>query len=99
MRAGLLAICIPAVFLLTSEVGQAEERIVASGIRGALVICGGGRLAPEIFDTFMELAGGERARVVVIPTADPKADELERSPESILKPWRERGTLILIIGP
>ena len=58
MRAGLLAICIPAVFLLTSEVGQAEERIVASGIRGALVICGGGRLAPEIFDTFMELAGG-----------------------------------------
>ncbi len=91
MRAGLLAICIPAFFLLTSEGGRAEERIVASGIRGALVICGGGRLAPEIFDTFMELAGGERARVVVIPTADPKADELERSPESILKPWRERG--------
>lgn len=36
---------------------------------GSLVIVGGGRLTDDIMDRFMELAGGEDARVVVIPTA------------------------------
>lgn len=37
--------------------------------RGSLVLAGGGELPREIWDAFVELAGGEDARVVVIPTA------------------------------
>lgn len=41
---------------------------------GSLLIAGGGDLSPEIHDRFMELAGGEKARIVVIPTASPSAE-------------------------
>ncbi|MGH7506498.1 MAG: Type 1 glutamine amidotransferase-like domain-containing protein [Longimicrobiales bacterium] len=36
---------------------------------GALIVAGGGRLGPEIMERFVELAGGEDARIVIIPTA------------------------------
>ncbi len=37
---------------------------------GSLVIVGGGRVGPEIWNRFIELAGGrEEARIVVVPTA------------------------------
>ncbi|HEV3022950.1 MAG TPA: cyanophycinase [Pirellulales bacterium] len=38
---------------------------------GALVICGGGDLPDEVYERFVDLAGGENARIVVIPTAYP----------------------------
>lgn len=38
--------------------------------KGALVIVGGGKVGPEIWDRFIQLAGGkEKANIVVIPTA------------------------------
>lgn len=64
------------------------ERIVASGITGALVICGGGKLPEEAARRFMQLAGGESARLVVIPTASAEADKGKG--ESFLSSWRER---------
>jgi cyanophycinase len=36
---------------------------------GALVIAGGGKLSEEIYDEFWRLAGGENARIVLIPSA------------------------------
>jgi cyanophycinase len=42
---------------------------------GTLMLCGGGRLPDEILDRFVELAGGRRARIVVIPTANPAPEE------------------------
>jgi cyanophycinase len=42
---------------------------------GALVIVGGGGLPDPIRDRFLELAGGEKARLVIIPTASFKADQ------------------------
>jgi suppressor of ftsI len=36
---------------------------------GALVIAGGGRLGPEIMGRFLELAGGDTARIAVLPGA------------------------------
>jgi cyanophycinase len=41
---------------------------------GSLVICGGGRLPDEVRDRFVELAGGRKAKIVVIPTAHAAAD-------------------------
>ena len=56
---------------------------------GALVICGGGKLPDAVRDRFFNLAGGPRARIVVIPTAHEIADDPDTRP--LLAPWRTRG--------
>ncbi len=38
--------------------------------KGSLLIIGGGAMGRELWGKFIELAGGEAARIVVIPTAD-----------------------------
>ncbi len=47
---------------------------------GALVLAGGGELAPEVWDAFLELAGGDSARIVLIPTAAAEEDLEDRLP-------------------
>jgi cyanophycinase len=56
---------------------------------GALVICGGGGVPEPVRDRFLELAGGPRARIVVIPTAGLIADS--PSVNSVLDPWKDKG--------
>jgi cyanophycinase len=67
----------------------ASERIDSSGISGSLVICGGGALPDAILDRFVELAGGENAHLVVIPTASGRADT--ETDESFCGSWHDRG--------
>jgi cyanophycinase len=55
---------------------------------GALVVCGGGSLPDAVRDHFLELAGGPRARLVIIPTASKKADTAEGA--KALLPWMDR---------
>lgn len=43
--------------------------------RGSLVIVGGGRVGDEIYDRFIDLAGGVDAPIVVIPTAGENDEE------------------------
>ena len=50
-------------------------------IKGSLVIAGGGELPDIIYQRFMELAGGEEAKIAVIPTANPQSDSLEPGQE------------------
>jgi cyanophycinase len=38
---------------------------------GALLMAGGGRLPEVVYDRFVELAGGKRARLVIVPWAHP----------------------------
>jgi cyanophycinase len=56
---------------------------------GALVICGGGMLPDSVRSRFVELAGGPRARIVVIPTAHQIADG--PSVNTVLDPWKDKG--------
>jgi cyanophycinase len=65
-----------------------------AGIRGALVIVGGGEQPEVINDKFMELAGGKVARIVMIPTASNSADEEIADPQRVEKLaefWKSRG--------
>ena len=62
---------------------------VDRSIPGSLVICGGGRLPEDVMQRFMELAGGPRARVVLIPTAE--TDAGVRAAAGYMDRWRERG--------
>ena len=41
-----------------------------AGVTGTRMFCGGGKLPPEIQQRFVELAGGEEACIVVVPTAE-----------------------------
>jgi cyanophycinase len=56
-------------------------RLRPAGIDGALVLCGGGKVPDAARTRFVELAGGEKARLVIVPTAAGGADAL-------LAPWR-----------
>lgn len=47
--------------------------------KGALVISGGGGVTKETFERFLELAGGDDARIVCIPSASTRTD---REPDS-----------------
>jgi cyanophycinase len=54
---------------------------------GALVIVGGGSISNEIKAKFVELAGGQKAKIVVIPTASIDADKSEKR-DGYLNQWR-----------
>ena len=47
---------------------------------GALVIVGGGAMPDDVVDRFVELAGGESARIVVLPTAVARSEMSDQSP-------------------
>jgi len=57
---------------------------------GTLVICGGGGIPDPVRNRFVELAGGPRARLVIIPTAHTRA-EVPGAADSALDPWMARG--------
>lgn len=60
------------IFLLIAHHTFAQQTNTATTIgpqKGALVIVGGGKVGPEIWARFIELAGGPNANIVVIPTA------------------------------
>ncbi len=73
-----------------SETKPAAVQIDHDPSEGTLVICGGGSLPPTIRDRFCTLAGGHRARIVVIPTAWHLADDPNSAAEE-LDDWKTSG--------
>jgi cyanophycinase len=71
-----------------SGVQQASAQDIAKP-SGSLLLVGGRHqdLPNDLRDLFFELAGGNKARIVVIPTA--VADAGLQSPDEFLKPWQE----------
>ena len=70
----LPAVLLAAALASCSPMSHAGPAPAGSGAvvgpeRGALVVVGGGALGPEIYERFIELAGGLDAPIVVIPTA------------------------------
>jgi cyanophycinase len=64
------------------------ERLRPAGIDGALVIVGGGKTPDAVLDRFMKYAGGDKAKLVIIPTASATADKDDA--DKLLAPWKER---------
>lgn len=62
--------------------------IQPAGIDGSLIIAGGGELPASIIDSFIELAGGSQAQLVIIPTASVRADD-EHASQQILEQWKK----------
>ncbi len=58
--------------LLFASAGYAQQAGLNKAVgpeKGSLIIVGGGKVGPQIWGRFIELAGGESANIVVIPTA------------------------------
>ena len=87
-----LALAVSA-FAMRSPALSAEptvvERIDPDGIKGSLVLCGGGKLPDVIREKFVALAGGKSARLIIIPTAsgDDTVDDDARELDAI---WKAR---------
>ena len=64
-----------------------EHCITAGPASGSLVIAGGGRLSDTIIKRFIDLAGGQEARIVLVPTAEGSGSY----PESAAEFLRSRG--------
>jgi hypothetical protein len=67
--------------------------------RGALVICGGGRIPEAMRRAFVDLAGGPKARIVVVPTASEDADAKGPALDEFLDPWRKQGVASVTLSP
>lgn len=63
---------------------------------GAIVVVGGGTLPAAVRAEFVSLAGGKKAKVVVIPTASERADD-PREHEAYLKPWKAAGAASVVL--
>jgi cyanophycinase len=61
------------------------KRSAASTAEGSLVVCGGGDVPPTARRKFMELAGGQTAKLVIIPGGE----EDESSFDSYFDVWKE----------
>ena len=57
------------LLILAVEAGAQDRAITTGHPKGTLIVIGGGRVDQGIMQEFIELAGGEEARIVVIPTA------------------------------
>jgi len=58
------------ILLALSIQASAQEGPITTGHpKGSLIVIGGGRVDQEIMQEFIDLASGEEARIVVIPTA------------------------------
>jgi cyanophycinase len=78
------------LLLASLSLSRAEpvERLDPDGIPGALVIVGGGKIPEAAAERFMTLAGGEKARLVLIPTAADAIDQ--ESNAKALALWEAR---------
>jgi len=75
--------------LAAAEPASTLKRIDPDGIKGSLVICGGGALPDSVRDKFIQLAGGKRARLVIIPTGSGD-DTLENDGREVAEIWKSR---------
>src|SRR5262245_37775014 len=81
-----LSFCLFVVVPLTAS--AQTPAIDPAGLPGPLVIVGGGKSTEDIRKAFFDLAGKEKAKIVVIPTASSSADEPKEG-DSFLKQWQE----------
>ncbi len=78
-----LSLALAGTFLALAALGRATEPVSPPlRVTGSLVIVGGGGMPNAVRDRFLQLAGGKKAHLVIIPTASYKADRPD-----LLKSW------------
>lgn len=91
---GLLALGVLAGYLLFLWHGNSSmHETYSPQPGGALIICGGGTVPDEVYQCFVDLAGGSQARLVIIPSFEPSPKDTARLAES----WRNRGVASVVV--
>jgi cyanophycinase len=100
-------VAVVALVLVTGLAAPVASQQIEAGVpevgpeNGSLVIVGGAMRSAEIYERFIELAGGPDAHIVLVPTAGGAAEYDEFYPG--LNAWREHGarnlTLLHTIDP
>jgi cyanophycinase len=86
----LVPVCLAGVLLAAWRSGSwPAGSPAADPAHGTLVIVGGGDIPAAVWRRFVDLAGGEHARLVVIPTATEEADEGPLHPGPACRCWDE----------
>jgi cyanophycinase len=85
------------LLLLTSSSAIAGEPVAEAlppfdpaGIRGTLLLCGGGRIPDAVRDEFVRLAGAEKGKLVIIPAASGD-DTVDADAAAVTEIWKSRG--------
>ncbi|MBX9585050.1 MAG: cyanophycinase [Gemmataceae bacterium] len=87
------------VAVLTPPAAAPPPRVAVPPVAelpGPLVIVGGGGMPDGLRERFVELAGGPKARTVVVPTASEYADD-PKEHDGYLKPWRDLGPASVVL--
>ncbi len=71
-----------------ADAPRPPEPLSPAGLPGPLVIVGGGKMTDDIRKAFFDLAGKEKAKIVVVPTASTSADDAKEL-DSFLKQWQD----------
>ena len=77
-----------ALLVLAARTPAADAPGSPAELPGPLVIVGGGKMPKDARDAFVALAGKDKAKIVVIPTASTDADD-EKKADTFLKPWQD----------
>ncbi len=75
--------------LLAQGVLVADQRGFDPSKRGAMLLCGGGKLSDPVLDVFCKLGRAVGNRMVLVPTASPRSDQEDYSPW--LELWLGKG--------
>jgi cyanophycinase len=83
-----LAVCV--LLIVAAQVARPADPppLDPRGLPGPLVVAGGGKLPADVREAFFTLAGKEKARIVVIPTASIDADD-EKQAAGFTKQWED----------
>lgn len=90
-----LLLWVPVGYIFSQD--ERAINITSGPASGSLVIAGGGRLSDIIVRRFIELAGGQEARIVLVPTAD-GAGSYPESAADFLKLRGAKNVFILHTG-
>jgi cyanophycinase len=77
------------VAFASPAIAQSPPPPVAA-VPGSLVIAGGGGMPESVRKSFVALAGGDRAKILVVPTASVDAGDPAKA-ESFLEGWKQLG--------
>jgi cyanophycinase len=87
-RVSLILLLVAVAHTQGADAPRSLPPIDPAGLPGPLVIVGGGKMTDDIRKAFFDLAGQEKAKIVVIPTASASADDPTQA-ESFLKQWKD----------
>ena len=83
----IITVALTVLTMLNSALAAEPPR---SEAKGALLICGGGALPESVTSRFVELAGGQTGRLVVIPTASSNVEDVHLKEYAALDRTRSR---------